>query len=78
MRRRGPAVNIKEGTRRAALFLGAAGALIGGYVSFLFAFAPSAWNYLWIPLFPLLGFVVPWGVVRMIGWVIAGFAKSTT
>ena len=71
-------MNIKEGTRRTALFLGAVGALIGGYMSFLFACTPSGWNYLWIPLFPLLGFIVPWGAVRAIGWVVDGFVKGTT
>ena len=38
--------------------------------------APSAWEYLWIPLFALLGFFIPWGVVRAIGWVVAGFVKD--
>lgn len=40
--------------------------------------APSAWDYLWIPLFTLLGFFVPWGAIRAIGWVVAGFVKSST
>jgi hypothetical protein len=39
--------------------------------------APSAWLYLFIVLLPLFGFLIPWGVVRAIGWVGAGFvAKS--
>ena len=37
--------------------------------------APSAWEYLAIPGFLLLGFFLPWGVVRAIGWVVAGFMK---
>ena len=35
--------------------------------------APSAWLYLLAALFPLLGFLIPWGAVRAIGWVGAGF-----
>jgi hypothetical protein len=37
---------------------------------------PSAWLYLLVALFPVLGFFIPWGAVRAIGWVIAGFAAS--
>jgi hypothetical protein len=40
--------------------------------------APSVWEYLWIPLFTLLGFFIPWGAIRAIGWVVVGFLKSTT
>ncbi len=39
--------------------------------------APSAWLYLLIAFFPLLGFFIPWGAVRAIGWVGAGFVKSS-
>lgn len=39
--------------------------------------APSAWSYVLIAMLPLLGFIVPWGVVRAIGWVIAGFVKPS-
>jgi hypothetical protein len=38
--------------------------------------APSAWLYSLIALFPILGFFIPWGAVRAIGWVGAGFAAS--
>ena len=38
--------------------------------------APSAWLYLLIALFPILGFFIPWGAVRAIGWVGAGFVAS--
>ena len=38
--------------------------------------APSAWMYLLIALFPILGFYLPWGAVRAIGWVGAGFVAS--
>jgi hypothetical protein len=39
--------------------------------------APSAWLYLLILLLPLLGFIIPWGTVRAIGWVGAGFVAGT-
>jgi hypothetical protein len=37
--------------------------------------APSAWLYLLIVLLPLFGFFIPWGVIRAIGWVGAGFVQ---
>jgi hypothetical protein len=37
--------------------------------------APSAWSYLLIAVLPFLGFFVPWGAVRAIGWVLAGFVQ---
>jgi hypothetical protein len=37
--------------------------------------APSAWLYLLVALFPFLGFFIPWGAVRAIGWVLAGFIQ---
>jgi len=39
--------------------------------------APSAWEYLFATLLPALGFFVPWGVTRAIGWVGAGFFQSS-
>jgi len=39
--------------------------------------APSAWMYLLIALFPMLGFFIPWGATRAIGWVGAGFTASS-
>jgi len=35
--------------------------------------APPAWMYFLIALFPVLGFIIPWGAVRAIGWVGTGF-----
>ncbi|MGB0065564.1 MAG: hypothetical protein WBP85_14040, partial [Terracidiphilus sp.] len=37
--------------------------------------APSIWEFLVVPLFPIFGFFIPWGATRAIGWVIAGFIK---
>jgi hypothetical protein len=39
--------------------------------------APSAWEYLLVALLPILGFFVPWGAVRAIGWVGAGFVTNS-
>jgi hypothetical protein len=37
--------------------------------------APSAWMFLLVALFPVLGFFIPWGAVRAIGWAGAGFVR---
>ena len=39
--------------------------------------APSASLYLLAALFPILGFLIPWGVVRAIGWVGVGFSQPS-
>ena len=39
--------------------------------------APAAREYLMVVLFPLLGFLVPWGAVRAIGWTAAGFVARS-
>jgi len=39
--------------------------------------SPAAWQYLFIVLCPIFGFLIPWGAVRAIGWVGAGFTKSS-
>jgi hypothetical protein len=39
--------------------------------------APSVWEYLLVVFYPVLGFIIPWGAVRAIGWVVAGFVPST-
>jgi hypothetical protein len=41
----------------------------------LFATSPSppAWEYLLVAIFPILGFFIPWGIIRAVGWVGAGF-----
>ncbi|HEY4356164.1 MAG TPA: hypothetical protein VGN16_10490 [Acidobacteriaceae bacterium] len=35
--------------------------------------APSAREYLLVVLFPVVGFFIPWGIIRAIGWVGSGF-----
>jgi len=39
--------------------------------------APNRWLYLVAAICPLLGFVIPWGLIRAVGWVGAGFVAST-
>lgn len=38
--------------------------------------APSPWEYLSVTLLPILGFVIPWGLVRALGWVGSGFVQK--
>jgi hypothetical protein len=38
--------------------------------------APHAWEYLLIAVCPALGFFVPWGAVRAVGWVGVGFING--
>ena len=38
--------------------------------------APSFWYYLLAMAFPLLGFVVPWGLIGALMWVGAGFVEA--
>jgi hypothetical protein len=37
----------------------------------------SLWLYLFAAISPLLGFALPWGLIRAVGWVGAGFFAST-
>jgi hypothetical protein len=39
--------------------------------------APAAWMYSLIVFFPVFGFFIPWGAIRAIGWVVAGFVKPS-
>jgi len=41
------------------------------------ALAPRSWEYILIALLPILGFFIPWGAVRAIGWLGAGFVTGT-
>jgi len=38
---------------------------------------PGMWLYFLIAILPVLGFFVPWGAVRAIGWVGTGFSQLT-
>ena len=39
--------------------------------------APDAWEYLLAAFLPVFGFLIPWSVIRAIGWVGAGFVASS-
>ena len=38
---------------------------------------PTVWRYLLAAVFPVLGFVVPWGLVRALAWVGVGFFERS-
>jgi hypothetical protein len=38
--------------------------------------APTRWTYFLAAIFPVLGFVVPWGSVRVLEWVGVGFFEK--
>ena len=40
------------------------------------AVPPSQWTALLIAALPILGYFIPWGLIRAIGWVGAGFVTS--
>jgi hypothetical protein len=39
--------------------------------------SPSLWTYLLVLIFPVVGFVIPWGAVRAIAWVGFGFVEKS-
>ncbi len=39
--------------------------------------SPALWTYFLIALFPILGFFIPWGAIRAVGWVGAGFVQPS-
>jgi hypothetical protein len=39
--------------------------------------APGAGSYALIAALPILGFLLPWGVIRAVGWVLAGFVQPS-
>ncbi len=70
-------VNLEEGVRRLSMVAGAVGATFSLlWVSEILNSAASQKNF-WlcflIPLPLLLGFLLPWIVVRAFGWALAGF-----
>ena len=38
---------------------------------------PNPWLYPFVAILPLLGFALPWGLVRAVGWVGAGFVTGS-
>lgn len=39
-------------------------------------YMPSRWIYFWAIIFPIAGFVIPWGLIRSVQWVAAGFVAT--
>jgi hypothetical protein len=39
--------------------------------------APSLWSYLLVVILPVLGFLIPWGLVNAMVWVGAGFIEAS-
>jgi len=37
---------------------------------------PGLWSYLLIPVFPVLGFFLPWGAIKTLTWIGLGFSRS--
>ncbi len=37
--------------------------------------SPAAWTYVLIALLPVFGFLIPWGAIRAVGWVVSGFVQ---
>jgi len=40
--------------------------------------AMSPWFYLWLVALPILCFVIPWGVVRVVSWLLVGFVEPSS
>jgi hypothetical protein len=37
---------------------------------------PASWSYLLAPAFTILGFLLPWGAIKMLTWIGMGFFQS--
>lgn len=44
--------------------------------TYLPGFPPQMWSYVLVVLYPILGFLVPWGGTLSLAWGIAGFSKK--
>ena len=73
-------VNLDEGVRRLSLVAGAVGATFSLFwVAEILNSALSQnriWNLALIPVPLLLGFCLPWVMVRALGWAVSGFFRS--
>ena len=80
--------NFREGMRRLGIVLGVLGSVVGGIAGALFAMdahasatnkllgEPVLVDYVVAGLLPVAGFLVPWGVVRVLVWIWAGFSEQ--
>lgn len=82
-------LNFREGTRRLGIVAGGLGAIagaIGGFFVAIDAHASTANRLLGEPVWvdytvaaflPFTGFLVPWGAIRILVWIWAGFAEQS-
>ena len=74
------AEKVSEGVRRLSLVLGLLGLIPWGVVLSFFLFGPGNKEMpgmgIYAFLFGPMAFLIPWGVVRVIAWIVAGFMKA--
>jgi hypothetical protein len=68
-------VNFREGMRRLAIVLGLLGIPVGMLVGYAFSEDVHRTG-LGVTVGAMVGFVIAWGCVRVIGWIIDGFSKG--
>jgi hypothetical protein len=39
---------------------------------------PSYSNHIWTYTFPIIGFLLPWGILRIFSWIVSGFGSVRT
>ena len=83
-------INFTEGMRRLGIVVGTLGAVagaIGGFWLAMDAYTSSVKRLLgepvWVDytvaaLLPVVGFTVPWGAIRLLVWIWAGFSEQPT
>jgi len=81
-------LNFREGIRRLGIVAGVLGALagaVGGYLLAMDAHASAAKGLLGEPVLvdygvavslPVVGFVLAWGIFRVLSWILAGFSEA--
>jgi hypothetical protein len=82
-------MNFGEGMRRLGIVLGVLGCAIVGFYSYFLGkeVHQSAVNgalkeslladYAFLIALPVLGFFIPWGIIRAIRWVFLGFSTGS-
>jgi len=82
--------NFREGMRRLGIVVGMLGAVagaIGGFLLTIDAHVSAAKRLLGEPvlvdyavaaLLPVIGFSLPWGAIRVLVWIWAGFSEQPT
>jgi hypothetical protein len=83
-------LNFREGMRRLGILVSVLGAIagaIGGYLLAIDAHASAAKGLLGEPVLvdyavaaslPVVGFLLPWGAIRVLVWIWAGFSEQPT